>query len=126
VALQPAVLFLDDDDDLRSVFIELLRETYDIGCVSAASMDDLVRQRNEALRSKLALLDVNLGETRESGLDAYAWLRSQGYEGKVVFMTGHAASDPNVQRVLGMSGPRVLRKPVPWETLTELIGEIRK
>ena len=91
------VLILDDDEDLREVLAELFRGTLGIDCVGAASMDELLEQRDRALSCKLAVLDVNLGPQSPSGFQAYSWLRSQGFAGRIVFLTGHAATRADVQ-----------------------------
>src|SRR5579862_5380074 len=54
--------------------------------------------REEALGSRLAILDVNLGPGCPSGLDAHSWLAAEHFSGRIVFLTGHAQSYPLVER----------------------------
>ncbi len=115
------VLILDDDEDLREVLAELFKGMLGIDCVGAASMDELLEQRDRALSCKLAVLDVNLGPRSPSGFQAYSWLRSQGFAGRIVFLTGHATTRADVQVARRSGEVRVLEKPVPWETLASLV-----
>jgi FixJ family two-component response regulator len=120
--LTDRVLILDDDEDLREVLAELFTGTLGIDCVGAASMDELLKLRERALSCKLAVLDVNLGPQSPSGFQAYSWLRSQGFAGRIVFLTGHAATRADVQEARRAGEVRVLEKPVPWETLASLFA----
>ena len=45
---------------------------------------------------------------RESGLDAYRWLRQFGFRGEVVFLTGHAAHHPLVEQARALGKAKVL------------------
>ena len=90
------VLFVEDNDDLRELFVELVPFVLERQCVGVDSYDALVALGDEALRCGVAILDINLGPNRPSGIDAYAWLRRSGYTGRIVFLTGHASSHPLV------------------------------
>jgi response regulator of citrate/malate metabolism len=116
------IIILDDDDDLRQLLTELAA---DIGCicgVCAASVGDLQSHAAEALSCDLALLDVNLGPGVPSGVDAYGWLRAQGYRGEVVFFTGHARSYPLLTEALAAPNVSLLVKPVDCERLEALLA----
>jgi FixJ family two-component response regulator len=110
VNARSSVLVLDDDDDLRDALEDVLG-VLGRDVVLARSVDDLVRDKDEVLRRRLALLDINLGPGVPSGLDARDWLRSQGFSGKIAFLTGHLRSLP----ARGNHGARVLEKPVLLE-----------
>jgi FixJ family two-component response regulator len=63
------------------------------------------------LRAKVAILDVNLGADRPNGVDAFNWLKEQGFQGNVLFFTGHARNSPQVLRALN-KGVEILEKPI--------------
>jgi FixJ family two-component response regulator len=79
------------------------------------SYEELVALGEEAFGCGVAIIDINLGANRRSGIDAYAWLRSEGYTGRIVFLTGHASTHPLVveaQRVGDAEiGPRMPGSP---------------
>ena len=116
------VLVLEDDEDLRSILCELLSLSGAEGCVSAGSLEELRRQGGEALGCGLALLDINLGAGVPSGLDAYRWLKDNGFPGRTVFLTGHARSHPLVRQTLELENVQVLSKPIASKVLLELVG----
>jgi ActR/RegA family two-component response regulator len=119
------ILLLDDDDDLLDSLSELIDVVCSRECMRARSMVELVAARESALASSLAILDVNLGPGKPSGLDAYRWLRSQGYRGRIVFLTGHARSHPLVEEAYRLDDARVLSKPLDADELVELVGNGR-
>lgn len=116
------VLVLEDDEDLRSILCELLSLSGEDVRVSAGCLEDLRRERVEALGCGLALLDINLGAGVSSGLDAYRWLKDNGFSGKTVFFTGHARSHPLVREALELPHVQVLSKPIAAKALLELVG----
>ena len=83
----------------------------------------LVAHQSEALRCDLALIDVNLGADLPNGLDAFAWLRAHDFQGRVVFLTGHARTHPLVERAHDLDGVPVLEKPVTLDTLLALLND---
>jgi FixJ family two-component response regulator len=115
------VLVLEDDGDLRSILCELLLLSGADACVSASSLEDLRRKRVEALGCGLALLDINLGAGVPSGLEAYRWLKDNGFSGRAVFLTGHARSHPLVRETLESTHVQVLSKPIESKVLLELV-----
>src|SRR5262245_8851680 len=90
------VLFLEDNDDLRELFVELVALSLDRRCIGVGSYEELVALGREVVECEVAILDINLGPNQKSGIDAYSWLRDNGYKGRVVFLTGHASSHPLV------------------------------
>jgi DNA-binding NtrC family response regulator len=118
------VVLLEDDVDLRETMADILGLSMGAECVSVGSVEDLKARRSEALRAQLVLLDINLGADQPSGVDAYQWLRENGYEGRVVFLTGHGAAHPLVKEARRVGGAEVLTKPVPYAQLTELVREV--
>jgi FixJ family two-component response regulator len=117
------VLFLDDDEDLRATFADLVRTIYDRECHGVRSYGDLLDLGDRALRCGVAILDINLGPQVPSGLDAYGWLRKHGFDGRIVFLTGHAASHPLVVEAKRLGDAEVVGKPVSLETLTSMLED---
>jgi FixJ family two-component response regulator len=117
------VLVLEDDADLRSILCELLSLSGADACVSAGSVQDMQRKRTEALGCGLALLDINLGAGVPSGLDAYHWLKENGFSGRNVFLTGHARSHPLVREALELKNVQVLSKPIESKVLLALVRD---
>ena len=116
------IIILDDDEDLRQLLAELVEE---IGCtcaVCAGTVGDLQRHAAEALSCDMALLDVNLGPGVPSGVDAYGWLRQQGFRGEIIFFTGHARSYPLLTEALAAPNVRLMAKPVDYEALEALLA----
>jgi DNA-binding NtrC family response regulator len=117
------VLILDDDPDLRDTLGEVITGIFQHPFVAAASYDDLVALGRRALDCELAILDVNLGPDRPSGVDAFEWLRAQGFQGRIAFLTGHARSHPAVQRASRLQTASVHQKPMSLEQLGSLLEE---
>jgi DNA-binding response OmpR family regulator len=118
------VLLVDDDEDLREVLSEfLLMEG--ARCVAAASLAQVEAQAGAALATQLAILDVNLGLRQPSGVEVCRWLREHGFAGPIVFLTGHAATDPRVVEASSQPNTRVISKPVGSDTIADLVASGR-
>jgi DNA-binding NtrC family response regulator len=117
-----AVLFVDDDLDLREAMQDVLGKLGVQRVVTAGSLQDVEARRDDALRCELALVDINLGRGEPTGVNVYEWLEDQGFSGRVVFLTGHAAQDPRVQHAATLSGSTVASKPLSVAELRALIG----
>jgi FixJ family two-component response regulator len=117
------VLFLDDDDDLRATFIDLVRTIFARECHGIASHRDLIALGDRALHCGVAILDINLGPEVPSGIDSYGWLRKHGYHGRIVFLTGHAASHPLVMEARRLGDAEVVSKPVSLVALSSLLED---
>jgi DNA-binding NtrC family response regulator len=115
------VLVVDDDEDLRQALGDVLVEILDTGWLGAGSFDELVGLGDRALACQVAILDVNLGPGRPSGIDAYEWLKSKGFRGRIVFLTGHARSDPLVVEAWRGRSARVYQKPMTLEQLGAIV-----
>jgi FixJ family two-component response regulator len=118
---QRAVLFIDDDEDLRDTFTDLVRTVFDRECHGLRSFRDLVALGDPALGCGVAILDINLGPQAPSGLDAYGWLRKHGFSGRIVFLTGHANSHPLVVEASRLGDAEVVAKPVSFDALSSLL-----
>src|SRR5689334_18365630 len=115
------VLFVDDDPDLLDATRDVLQYSGLARCVVARSLDEVIDQRDQALGCTLAVLDVNLGTGRPTGVDVYRWLVREHFEGKVVFLTGHAGDNPMVESAADQS--RVYMKPIDLADLARLVEE---
>jgi FixJ family two-component response regulator len=122
-ATAASVLFVDDDDDLRGLFVEMVGAFLARRCVAVGSYEQLVQLGDDALRCPVAVLDINLGQNQPSGIDVYAWLRSRGYRGRIVFLTAHASSHPLVVEAQRLGGAEILSKPIDPERLISLLEE---
>jgi FixJ family two-component response regulator len=120
------VLFVEDNDDLRDVLIELTEFTMHRRCIGASSYDELVALGEVALRSGVAVVDINLGLNQPSGIDAYRWLRDHGHRGRIIFLTGHAASHPLVVEAQRIGDAEVVAKPIEPERLRSIIEGTRR
>jgi len=115
------VLFLEDNDDLREVFVELVSVALGRRCVGVGSYDGLVALAAELPQCTLAILDINLGPNRPSGIDAYTWLRQQGFTGRIAFLTGHASNHPLVLEATRLGDAELLSKPIEPDHLQSIV-----
>jgi FixJ family two-component response regulator len=90
-------------------------------CISVGSLFELSAREADALGSGLAILDVNLGNGFPSGVDVCHWLRDHDYAAPIVFLTGHATSNPLVAAAMKVPNTRMLLKPASIETLIALL-----
>ncbi|HEX6837739.1 MAG TPA: response regulator [Polyangia bacterium] len=111
-------MLLDDDADLRDALCDMFA-LFGADCLPVASLAELSGAAERALACDLAVLDVNLGDGQPSGVDAYDWLRQRRFGGRVVFLTGHAPSNPAVARAAAL-GVRVLTKPIGTDEMRAL------
>jgi FixJ family two-component response regulator len=116
------VVFLDDDEDLREIVVEVLASA-GATCEAVATVDELRDTVVRSLDLVLVILDVNLGLGGPTGIDAYRWLRASGYRGAIAFLTGHARTHPLVQRAAALGDAVVLEKPITHQDLLDLLPE---
>ena len=69
------VLFVEDDDDLRELFVRLVEAFLERPCVAVGSYEELVALGEDALKCRGAILDINLGPNRLSGIAARGFAR---------------------------------------------------
>ena len=115
------VLHVEDNDDLRELVVELVTAVLKHRCVGVGSYEELVGLGDEALGCSVAILDINLGSNRRSGLDAYAWLRANGYTGRIVFLTGHASTHPLVVEAQRIGDAQIFSKPIEPDRLRSIV-----
>lgn len=116
-----SVFVLEDHVDARKAIALVLREVMSVKPVEAGSFREMTEQKPQVLRCSLAVLDVNLGSDQESGIDAYRWLRQNGFRGEIVFLTGHASNHPLVRQAHALGEVKVLSKPITLEQLILLV-----
>ncbi len=117
-APMPRILICDDDPDIAEVLGEFFQD-HGYPCVIAHSLEEVVARGSEALGCDLAILDVNLGGNRPSGVDVFRWLQQERFGGTVVFLTGHAGTSSVLDGARKVGVP-ILAKPVAAETLLAL------
>ena len=71
--------------------------------------------------AKVAILDINLGPDVPDGVDAFNWLKDHGFQGKIMFLTGHARTNPQVA-MAGRSGAQILEKPLQTDKLISFVA----
>jgi FixJ family two-component response regulator len=120
------VLYVEDNDDLRDLVVELVTCVLKRRCVGVGSYEELVALGKDALRCSIAILDINLGSNRRSGIDAYAWLRANGYTGPIVFLTGHASTHPLVVEAQRIGDAEIFSKPIDPDRLRSIIERERQ
>ena len=115
------VLYVEDNDDLRELVVELVTVVLNHRCVGVGSYEELTALGKKALGASVAILDINLGSDRRSGIDAYMWLRDQGYKGRIVFLTGHASSHPLVVEAQRIGDAEIFSKPIEPDRLRAIV-----
>ena len=115
------VLYVEDNDDLRELVVELVTVVLKRRCVGVGSYEELAALGEEALGCSVAILDINLGPDRRSGIDAYAWLRDKGYTGRIVFLTGHASTHPLVVEAQRIGDAEIFSKPIEPDRLRSIV-----
>ena len=89
--------------------------------MAVGSYEELVALGEEALKCRGAILDINLGPSRRSGIDAYAWLRQKGYTGRIAFLTGHASNHPLVVEANRLGDAEIFTKPIDPDQMRSLV-----
>lgn len=121
--MHPEVIVVDDNPDLCVVIKELIVTKFNIGCLIASGLGDVISREAESLNCKLAILDINLGYNQPNGLKVFEWLKDKGFLGKVCFLTGHAKCNPMVKMAC-LSGAKVFEKPLVPNDLYSLVREV--
>jgi FixJ family two-component response regulator len=116
------VLLLDDDADLRFAFSEFVEMLCGRRCLTVGSYQEMLAAEEAVLRCSVALLDVNLGAGQPTGIDAYRWLVSQAFSGRLYFFTGHARVHPLLAEIEKLGGVQVLSKPLDADKLMEVLA----
>lgn len=105
------VVFLDDNEDLRTVMVSLIESRLTTSCLGLMSCEEMIENADVVLKSDVIILDLDLGYKKSSGIDAYKWLIDHGYQGSVHFLTGHGYTHP-LMREASRSGVLIWEKPI--------------
>lgn len=116
------ILFLDDDESLCFLMKEVFKEEPTVEVTTVNSYAALLEQQPVIADFDIIFLDVNLGPGQPTGLDAFAWLKTQSYNKKVVFFTGHAQAYPLVRQAVKTPNVYVLEKPASVAQIEEFIN----
>jgi DNA-binding NtrC family response regulator len=117
------VFVLDDDESLRTMLESYLEMSGPCTVSTMASVRELEHHLADLPHLFAAILDINLGPSEPNGIDAYRWLRSHGFAGRIVFLTGHARNHPIVQEAYLIGDAIVLEKPAGIIQLESAIFE---
>jgi len=116
------VFFLDDSQELLEVMKVFAETSCNSQAILASNFDDMFTQAEAILKCDMAFIDINLGIHQPSGVQAYRWMRSLGYNKAVFFLTGHSVDSEEAREALTFDKAKVLRKPIPAQDLIQLIG----
>ena len=124
--MQARIVFLDDNEDLRDLLPVVLKSALGIDCVCFGNLADLQNHLSEVLEADVAILDINLGFDAPDGIDAFYWLMDHGFQGKALFLTGHARSNPQLVEA-ERNGAEILEKPLhPEQLISSVTRALRK
>lgn len=115
------VFILEDNVDAREAITLALKAALSIDSVQAGTFDEMTSQEEKVLSCSLAILGINLGSKRPSGIEAYRWLREHRFHGDIVFLSGHASEHPLVRQAHTIGEAKVVSKPVSLERLRLLV-----
>ncbi|MBU4304604.1 MAG: response regulator [Candidatus Omnitrophica bacterium] len=112
------ILFVDDDNDLRSEFIESFAE-FDI--IEAASGEDALRILKKPNNIDLVLLDVKLPGL--SGTEVLKKIRDISNDLGIIILTGYSTKDVAIESLKGHADEYV-EKPFDAARLREVIEQV--
>jgi DNA-binding NtrC family response regulator len=115
------VLFVDDSSDLCQIMEAMCQSLRGVECICVPSMSAVLERAVQVLRTDLAILDVNLGPGESSGTEIYRWLKEQNYRGKIVFLSGHTMTDPQVAEATRIPDADFFQKPLGFTQIEALI-----
>ncbi|AZZ35603.1 hypothetical protein CIK05_01910 [Bdellovibrio sp. qaytius] len=117
-----SIFFLDDSAEFLEVMKVFIENISTCSAITASNFEYMLAQEELILKSDMAFLDINLGLHQPSGVQAYRWLRSLGYNKPVFFLTGHAIDSDETKEAHTFEGTKILRKPISPQELLQLIG----
>ena len=116
-----SILVVEDLEDLLELEKILIESLCGRKAVTAKNLSEVIAHGERALKCELALIDINLGVGQPSGVEVYRWLRSNGFDGPICFLTGHAADSPLVAGAARLGDVRVLTKPIAPDRMVRII-----
>lgn len=117
------IVFLDDAPELRLLFKFVFESKGQYKVFCAESVEEMMSNSGHVLDAKAVFLDIELGQDRLNGIDAFNWLQSEGYNGRCFFLTGHGQGHPLVREAMSLGKAVVLTKPMAPAALLDLVGE---
>lgn len=118
---EQSVLVLDDSEDLLNLTKILVEDCCGHKAVTVRSFAEIKSRKGEVLSCDLAILDINLGPDQPNGVDVYRWLRQNGFNKPIHFLSGHARAFPIVAEAERVGDATVLSKPIPANDLIRII-----
>lgn len=114
------VLYVDDEEPLRRALRSWLTKRGHTVFIAGSSAE--ARAVLETQHVDGAVIDVWLG--RERGTDLFAWIQQHREElaPHVVFASGGAIADPDVEQTLARANLRVLTKPFDLAELERIVA----
>lgn len=109
--MNPTVVFLEDNNDLREILQSIVESSLRIRCATFDSVKAFKASEQAVLQSHIVVLDIELGFKQATGIDAYNWLMEKGFKGHIFFLTGHGCSNPLVESAAKM-GATIWEKPI--------------
>jgi FixJ family two-component response regulator len=115
------VVLIDNDQDLLDALVDLVATLNGGSCLAARSLDELQAAAPRALACRLAIVDLNLGRDKPTGIDVLLWLQAQRFRGRIVFLTAYGEADVLVKSARRLGLAQIFRKPTELGALSELI-----
>lgn len=120
--MQPMVIFLDDNQELRELLQDIVEARLQIPCAGFGDVPSLKQNPYLIFNSQIIILDIELGYKKASGLEAYTWLLENNYKGHIFFLTGHGFTNPLVQKAAEL-GAKIWEKPIGS---AQIISDLKK
>src|SRR5271165_2390177 len=98
------ILFVEDNEDLAAILRRVVDSRPGYSSIAVHSFTELVGQKDEVLSCEIAFLDIHLGANQPTGIDAFNWLKRQGFKGRIYFLTAHGKQHPLVAIALVLGG----------------------
>lgn len=119
-----SIFFLDDSEEYLDVMKVFIQAACNYEAITCSNIESMQSQIEEILKSEMAFLDINLGLNQPSGIQAYRWLKSQGYNKPVFFLTGHAKDSDEARQASIFEEARVIQKPIAAQDFRDLIESV--
>ncbi|MBS0641175.1 MAG: response regulator [Proteobacteria bacterium] len=111
------VLVVDDEDTIRRVVADFLRDFYDV--IEASSADEAVAVLSTECRVDLVISDIRMPGTMD-GFGLARWLRGNHPDMPIMLMSGYSAPPPPT----GPDKPYILIKPFNFDRMLNLVAEM--
>lgn len=119
-----SIFFLDDSEELLEVMKVFATVACERKAITCSTFDSMYDSAADILNTAVAFIDVNLGSHQPSGVEAYRWLRSQGYNKPIFFLTGHGKFSEEAKGASEFEEVHILQKPIAAQDLRNLIRAV--